>query len=101
MRIIKALFILAIVCNVCWETAAQEDYFQQEVNYKIKVELNDVDHLLNGELDIEYINNSPDELSFIYFHLWPNAYKDQSTAFARQQSIFGDNEFFFANMSFT
>ena len=31
-----------------------------------------------------YKNNSPDELSFIWFHIWPNAYKNDSTAFAKQ-----------------
>src|SRR6187455_103894 len=29
-------------------------------------------------------NNSPDQLNFIWFHLWENAYKNDSTAFAKQ-----------------
>ena len=24
---------------------------------------------------IDYVNHSPDTLRFIWFHLWPNAYK--------------------------
>ncbi len=33
---------------------------------------------------VEYINNSPDTLRFLYFHLWPNAYSNNNTALARQ-----------------
>lgn len=60
-------------------------YFQQEVNYDISVVLNDQNHMLDGFIEIEYMNNSPDELDFIYFHLWPNAYKNNETALAKQQ----------------
>lgn len=76
---------------------AQKEYFQQEVNYKIKVQLDDQAHMLNGYIEIEYINNAPETLDFLYFHLWPNAFKDQSSAFAKQQRIFGSNKFFFAD----
>ena len=63
---------------------SQSSYFQQEVNYKIEVELNDKTHFLNGKIQIEYINNSSDTLNFIYIHLWPNAYKNNRTALAKQ-----------------
>ena len=59
-------------------------YFQQEVNYKINVTLNDRKHELNGFESVEYINNSPDTLRFLYFHLWPNAYSNNKTELARQ-----------------
>src|SRR5205823_11466641 len=39
-----------------------------------------------GFLTLEYTNNSPDQLGFIWFHLWPNAYKNDKTAFAQQLS---------------
>ncbi|MEP7168193.1 MAG: M1 family peptidase, partial [Bacteroidota bacterium] len=59
-------------------------YFQQEVNYKINVSLNDKSHELNAYETIEYINNSPAALNEIWFHLWANAYKDNSTALVKQ-----------------
>ena len=59
-------------------------YFQQELKYEIDVILNDEDHTLSAYEKIAYKNNSPDELTFIWFHVWPNAYKDNSTAFAKQ-----------------
>lgn len=63
---------------------SQQTYFQQEVNYKIDVKLNDVTHVLSAKEEIQYINNSDISLNYIYFHLWPNAYKNHSTALAKQ-----------------
>ena len=80
------------------EAFAQE-YFQQEVNYKIHVLLNDRLHELNAFETIEYFNHSPDTLYFLYFHLWPNAYSNNDTPLARQlfqlygkQRLFNDPE---------
>lgn len=64
--------------------AQDEMYFQQEVDYRIAVELDDSSHVLTGDIEIKYTNNSTDTLSYLYFHLWPNAYKNQQTAFAKQ-----------------
>jgi hypothetical protein len=75
--------------------ASSQGYFQQEVNYKIQVTLNDTNHELNGYEFVEYINNSPDTLGFLYFHLWPNAYSNNNTALARQVfSINGKGKLF-------
>src|SRR4030066_2060120 len=77
---------LPFILIIFWpfiETSPQE-YFQQEVNYIIHVTLNDTNHELNGFESVEYINNSPDTLRFLYFHIWPNAYSNNSTALARQ-----------------
>ncbi len=76
--------------------SAQEAYFQQEVNYKIDVTLNDTTHTLDGQIEMEYINHSPDELDEIYIHLWANAFKNRSTAFAKQKINQGSSKFFFA-----
>ena len=62
-----------------------QNYFQQNVNTIIKVELNDQTNTLFGDIKINYKNNSEDTLHFIYIHLWPNAYKNNNTAFAKQQ----------------
>lgn len=51
-------------------------YWQQDVKYDIKVKLNDNTHTLTAFQKLVYTNNSPDTLSYIYMHLWPNAYND-------------------------
>jgi len=75
---------------------AQSKYFQQEVNTKIEVTLNDSSHTLTGAIEIEYINNSPETLTEIYIHLWANAYRNRKTAFAKQKVNQGSGSFYFA-----
>ncbi|WP_187632167.1 M1 family metallopeptidase [Hymenobacter lutimineralis] len=70
--------------------------WQQQVNYSIDVTLDDVRHELTGREELLYTNNSPETLPFIWFHLWPNAYRDNTTAFAKQQLRNGDRKFQFA-----
>ena len=74
----------AVACLFSMDGFAQTSYWQQEVNYTITVSLNDKNNSLQGNISLEYINHSPDTLSFIYFHLWPNAYKNETTALAQQ-----------------
>lgn len=84
----KNLLFLALAQTICLVAFSQ--YWQQDVNYSINVKLNDQTHTLSGSLQLDYTNNSPDTLQFIWFHLWPNAYKNETTAYAKQ--IFRDAE---------
>lgn len=97
----KKLTITSLFLILSTFTFAQKEapkpYFQQEVNYKIKVSLDDEKHILTGNIEIEYINNSPDDLTEIYFHLWPNAYKNPQTAFAKQKYEDNSTRFLFAD----
>ncbi len=72
-------------------------YWQQQVDFKINVSLNDELHTLSGFEKIDYYNNSPDTLKFIWIHLWPNAYKNDRTAFSDQMLKNGSTEFYFSN----
>jgi len=95
---LKLIFIGLFLLGFYSKISSQE-YFQQEVNYNIQVILNDQLHELNAFESLEYINNSPDTLPFLYFHLWPNAYSNNNTLLARQlfqfygkQELFNDPE---------
>jgi aminopeptidase N len=83
---IISLFVLILL----FKKGVSQDYWQQEVHYTIDVALNEKQHTLTGNLSLQYINHSPDTLTYIWFHLWPNAYKDGNTALARQ--LEGDKE---------
>jgi len=75
-----------------YANAYSQNYFQQTVNYTIQVTLNDKKHELSAFEKIEYINNSPDTLRFLYFHLWPNAYSGNQTDLAKQLTNSKGNE---------
>ncbi|WP_028297903.1 M1 family metallopeptidase [Olivibacter sitiensis] len=64
--------------------AAQQPYWQQKLTYNIDVSLDDNKQLLRGSETILYKNNSPDTLEYVWFHIWPNAYKDTTTALFQQ-----------------
>jgi hypothetical protein len=76
---------------------SQKKYWQQQVNFTIDVKLNDVDHSLDAFENIEYINNSPDTLTFIWFHIWMNAYKNDKTAFSEQLLTNNSTKFYFSS----
>lgn len=76
---------------------SQQSYWQQKVNYNIDVSLDDKQRSLKGFEKIEYTNNSPDTLHFIWFHLWPNAYKNDQTAFSDQMLENGKTSFYFSS----
>jgi hypothetical protein len=94
---LKKLFIFFIfsffqLCDVFCQT----NYWQQQVNYKIDVSLNDTANTLDGYVKMDYYNNSPDTLYFIWIHVWPNAYKNDRTAFSDQLLINGRTDFYFS-----
>jgi hypothetical protein len=79
----KQLFIYVFILAFN-QLIAQEKYFQQTVNFDIKVKLNDVQHSLMAFETIEYSNQSNQSLNIIYMHLWPNAFKNNHTYLAKQ-----------------
>ena len=93
----KNKYWLLFLFGVVQLGAQPEQYFQQETNYKITVTLDDKANRLDGEVLLEYYNFSPHIMNEIYFHLWPNAYLDRESAFAKQQVTDGGSRFYFAD----
>ena len=52
-----------------------KDYWQQKVDYDIRVEIDDERQILTGSETITYHNNSPDELPVLWFQLDQNRYE--------------------------
>lgn len=94
-RVKNRVFFLGLLLPF-W-SAAQNVYWQQKVDISIDVQLNDSAHTLDGFEKISYTNQSPDTLSFIWFHLWPNAYKNDRTAFSNQMLQLGHTDFYFSS----
>jgi hypothetical protein len=93
-RIAIGLLLTLVICK----SAAGQTYFQQEVNYIISVKLDDEKHVLDGNISMEYINNSSDTLRFIYMHVWPNAYSSTESAMAKQLVKTGSFDFQFSDL---
>jgi len=55
-----------------------EGYWQQDVHYTIKAEIDDLQNFISGNEELIYTNNSPDTLAFVYFHLFQNAFQPGS-----------------------
>ncbi|MFT4093690.1 MAG: M1 family metallopeptidase [Niabella sp.] len=80
----KLLIIILAFLATTGFAQSNNNYWQQHLDYKIDVALDDKNNALSGAETIVYKNNSPDALDFIWFHIWPNAYKNDSTALFRQ-----------------
>ena len=91
----RKLLIITVVFS--WTKGIANPYFQQEVNYQIKVKLNDKKNELSAFEEFKYKNNSPDALEFIWIHLWPNGYADDHTAMAKQMLENGNTVFYYSD----
>jgi hypothetical protein len=60
-----------------------KNYWQNSADYNLKVDFNPMSRLLKGQVEITYVNNSPDTLKKIWFKLYPNLYKKGVKAKAR------------------
>lgn len=56
----------------------EKGYWQQDVYYKIKASIDEKTDIITGNEELIYFNNSPHELSFVYFHLYQNAFQPDS-----------------------
>lgn len=49
-------------------------YWQQDVHYTIAARVDEEEHSITGSETLEYVNNSPDTLREVFFHLFQNAF---------------------------
>ncbi len=94
----RLVFCMALFFIISF-SFSQQPYFQQEVNYKMDVRLNDKEHTLSAFQQVQYINNASQPLDFLYFHLWPNAYKNSNTALGKQLLEHGQTRLYFSEPS--
>jgi hypothetical protein len=58
--------------------APSEEYWQNRADYTMEVELDDKDHSLSGNVTIDYTNNSPNDLNFVWLQLDQNLFDKDS-----------------------
>jgi hypothetical protein len=95
---LKKIFILFFLyCFQLPVAYCQFTYWQQKVNYTISVTLHDAEKTLDGNVSIQYYNNSPDTLHYIWINLSANAYKNDRTAYSDQLIENGRTDFYFSD----
>ena len=57
-----------------WKNKAPLGYWQQDVHYTIKANIDETKDIIDANQTLVYWNNSPDELNVLYFHLYQNAF---------------------------
>lgn len=89
--------LTSLLLSIALCSQAQNAYWQQKVDNDIAVTLDDKQHMLRGHISIDYYNQSPDTLKFIYFHLFPNAYKTDRSAYEKQAVEDGNTWHYFSD----
>ena len=82
-----ALFIALLGFGIFATAQIPNGYWQQHVSYVMEVDMDVKTYQYTGTQDLIYTNNSPDELSRVYFHLYFNAFQPGSEMDVRLQNI--------------
>lgn len=110
MSVLKPALVLSVLLsaifthNLCaqvvdpWKQPdkRKQASWQQEVDHTIKVKLIPKTHTLEAEEVIKYTNNSTTTLTEIWFHVWPNAFSNNKTAFGKEALITGNARYLYA-----
>jgi hypothetical protein len=86
MKKIIVVFILSVT-QLSSVLIAQPNRWQQKIKYQIDVKMDVSTNLLAGKEKIEYINNSPDTLSRLFFHAYWNAFQPNSSMDVRSREL--------------
>lgn len=63
------------------------DYWQQEVDYKMNIQMDMKTFQYKGTQELTYTNNSPDTLKKVFYHLYFNAFQPGSEMDVRSRTI--------------
>lgn len=66
---------------------AQDNHSQQQADYQMNVTMNVKNFQYKGVQKVTYINNSPDTLTTVFFHLYFNAFQPNSEMDANLQTL--------------
>ena len=82
----KLLLTIVFSAISIFSFSQQNAYYQQSAKYKMGIDIDAQNFTYQGNQTLTYINNSPDELKVVYFHLYWNAFKPNSMMDQRVQS---------------
>lgn len=83
----KLQFLLLFIYAFSVSSQNNTSYWQQHVNYKMAIDFDVKTFQYKGTQQLEYTNNSPDELDKVFYHLYYNAFQPGSEMDARLQAV--------------
>ena len=84
----KKCFLLALLLYLgVQEGFANDNYWQQHVDYTMRIDFDHTKHQFVGEQSLVYTNNSPHTLTQVYYHLYFNAFQPGSAMDVRSRTI--------------
>lgn len=87
MKRLKSFLFSAFIGASFFLSAQNSSSWQQHVDYTMDVQMDVKTYRYNGTQKLVYTNNSPDELSRVYYHLFFNAFQPGSEMDIRLQNI--------------
>ncbi len=87
MKRLKSFLFSAFLGASFFLSAQNSSSWQQHVDYTMDVQMDVKTYRYNGTQKLVYTNNSPDELSRVYYHLFFNAFQPGSEMDIRLQNI--------------
>ncbi|MGB1041506.1 MAG: M1 family metallopeptidase [Flavobacteriales bacterium] len=79
--------IILIAFLLLFNFTFSQSYWQQKVSYTMDIDFDDSKHQFKGKQKIVYTNNSPDELTKVFYHLYFNAFQPGSMMDVRSLTI--------------
>ncbi|HLS95111.1 MAG TPA: M1 family metallopeptidase, partial [Sphingobacterium sp.] len=74
----KLLLLSFYVLTAALVSAQRAGYWQQKVDYKMDIDVDDETYQYQGKMTLAYTNNSNQALAKVYFHLYFNAFQPGS-----------------------
>ena len=84
----KKCFLLALLLYLGLQKGlANDNYWQQHVDYTMRIDFDHTKYQFVGEQSLVYTNNSPHTLTQVYYHLYFNAFQPGSAMDVRSRTI--------------
>ena len=83
--------IITLTLFICMNSYSQQDsksnYWQQHVDYTMDIDVDVTNFQYEGTQQLVYTNNSPDQLTRVFYHLYFNAFQPNSQMDVRSRNI--------------
>lgn len=83
--ILNVFFLTAVFFSAFAQN--NHSYWQQEVDYKMNIEMDVKSFQYKGAQELKYTNNSPDTLNKVFYHLYFNAFQPGSEMDVRSRTV--------------